>query len=111
VAIVVHATSRFDPEQGVLLPFWLPAILAASLSLGLTSERWRHVGIRSFSAGAIGTVIGADIVRIPQFAALDPPQTRLASIGGGGTLDAIYVVSVAAVLLSMVGLVVTRGRR
>jgi len=45
----------------------------------------------------MGTLIGADIIRLPQIRKLDAPCM---SIGGAGVFDGIFLVGLVSVLLA-----------
>jgi uncharacterized membrane protein len=62
-----------------------------------------HLGILQYAAplayigGSLGTLIGADLLNLPNTSAL---SASVASIGGAGTFDGIFVKGIMAVLLA-----------
>lgn len=95
--------ARIDPERGILVPS-LP-IVAASLVMGLSlaGSRWQEVGPITYASGAMGTLIGADLLNLQAIVtALGQAHDNPAAvIGGAGTLDAIYLVALVAVVGSI----------
>jgi len=51
----------------------------------------------SYVAGSLGTLIGADLLNLSNIGGLGAP---IASIGGAGTFDGIFLTGIAAVLLA-----------
>ncbi|MDX1612308.1 MAG: DUF1614 domain-containing protein [Candidatus Thermoplasmatota archaeon] len=108
VTVVAYLVARVDPNQGVLVPP-LP-IVATALAAGLilAAGRWRQVGPITYAAGALGTLAGADLLNIPLLASAPRERTLFAVVGGAGTLDAIYLVALVAVLGSILVVAITR---
>jgi uncharacterized membrane protein len=94
VALLVHHFSRIIPGAGIAVPTFIPGIAAAILAMLLTSERRPVV---AYVAGTIGCLIGADVLNLALIARLSAP---IASIGGAGTFDGVFVSGVIAVLLA-----------
>jgi uncharacterized membrane protein len=51
----------------------------------------------AYIAGTLGTLIGADLLRLKEIGQLGAP---VASIGGAGTFDGVFLCGIIAVLLS-----------
>ena len=51
----------------------------------------------AYIAGSLGTLIGADLLNLDKVRGLGAP---IASIGGAGTFDAIFMTGILAVLLA-----------
>ena len=51
----------------------------------------------AYIAGSLGTLIGADLTNLDKVAGLGAP---IASIGGAGTFDGIFLTGILAVLLA-----------
>jgi uncharacterized membrane protein len=94
VAMVVHHFSRVIPGAGIAVPTFIPGFAAAALAILLTRE---HRPVVAYVAGTIGCLIGADVLNLPVIARLNAP---IASIGGAGTFDGVFVSGVIAVLLA-----------
>jgi uncharacterized membrane protein len=94
VALIVHQTARLVPGVGIATPSFLPPVTAALLAVMLSR---RHAGSVAYIAGSMGTLIGADLMNLYRIRGLDAP---VASIGGAGTYDAIFLTGLIAVLLA-----------
>jgi uncharacterized membrane protein len=53
----------------------------------------------AYIAGSMGTLIGADLTNLHKVAGLGAP---IASIGGAGTFDGIFLTGILAVLLASI---------
>ena len=88
------------PGVGIAVPLFVPAIASAIVAFVLDRG---YVAPLAYIAGSLGTLIGADLMNLDKIAGLGAP---VASIGGAGTFDGIFLTSVLAVLL---GSLTTRG--
>ncbi len=96
-ACVAAICNRFaEPVHGlgIAIPIFLPS-LAAVMTAAIVS--WRDVAVISYVAGSLGVLIGADILNMGKIQGLGTP---VASIGGAGTFDGIFVTGIMAVLLA-----------
>jgi uncharacterized membrane protein len=94
VAGLVHVIARPVPGLGIAVPALLPglfAVLVALLFHPIAIAALAYVG------GTLGTLIGADLVNLGKVRKLGAP---VASIGGAGTFDGIFIAGVTAVLLA-----------
>ena len=94
VALLVHHFSRIIPGAGITVPIFIPGFAAAILAILLTRE---HRPVVAYVAGTIGCLVGADVLNLALVARLNAP---IASIGGAGTFDGVFVSGVIAVLLA-----------
>ena len=94
VAAVVHRVARPIPGLGIAMPLFVPPILAAVLGVLLSAD---HAPAVAYVSGTLGTLIGADLLNLRKVAGLGAP---VASIGGAGTFDGIFLTGILAVLLS-----------
>ncbi|MDR3792983.1 MAG: DUF1614 domain-containing protein [Terracidiphilus sp.] len=94
VALVTHAMAQPVREVGITLPIFIPPIVAVLCALVLS---WRRAGPLAYIAGSMGTLIGADLMNLRLIPSLGAP---VASIGGAGTFDAVFLVGIVAVLLA-----------
>jgi uncharacterized membrane protein len=97
MAIVTYAVYRMArPIAGVGIgtPMFIPPILAA-ISAVLINPQW--AAPTAYVAGTLGTLIGADLLHLDELKHLNAP---VASIGGAGTFDGIFLTGILAVLLS-----------
>lgn len=79
---------------GIAIPIFYPPIIAAATALLLS--RYEAAPL-AYIAGSLGTLIGADLLNLDQVRGLGAP---VASIGGAGTFDGIFVTGLVAVLLA-----------
>lgn len=96
VALVAHLLARPVPGVGISLPIFIPPIVAALAAMALG---WRQPAPLAYIAGSLGTLIGADLLNLDKVQGLGAP---VASIGGAGTFDGIFLTGIVAVLLSPV---------
>lgn len=94
VTYVVYKVARPVPGVGIATPMFVPPIVAALAGLILNYE-W--AAPTAYVAGTLGTLIGADILHLDKLKTLRAP---VASIGGAGTFDGIFLTGILAVLLS-----------
>ena len=99
VAIVTAIVHRFAipvPGMGIATPMLIPPIVAAACGYFLGSSQ-HHRDAVAFISGVIGTLIGADLLNLRKLRDLGAP---VASIGGAGTFDGIFLTGIVAVLLA-----------
>ena len=94
VALVLHWLATPVPGVGIAVPVFLPAIIAALVSLLLSRK---DAAPLAYISGSMGTLIGADLTNLGKVAGLGAP---VASIGGAGTFDGIFLTGIVAVLLA-----------
>ena len=97
VAYVVHLFAYPVRGVGISVPTFIPPIVAAVVAMVLG---WRRAPPLAYIAGSLGTLIGADLLNLGRVQGLGAP---IASIGGAGTFDGIFVAGILAVLLSPMG--------
>jgi uncharacterized membrane protein len=99
VTMVVHRFARPVPGMGIATPMFIPPIIAALTALVLTGMMTggAHVDAVAFVSGVLGTLIGADLMNLNQLRTLGAP---VASIGGAGTFDGVFLTGIVAVLLA-----------
>jgi uncharacterized membrane protein len=78
---------------------WLYAPLgwAFFLALAMAGLLGHFVAAVAYVAGTFGTLVGADILNMPRVRSLHAP---MASIGGAGTFDGVFLTGLVAVLLA-----------
>ncbi len=97
VAIMTLATyAMAEPVRGVgiSLPTLMPALLAALVALVLDRRRAPPL---AYVSGTLGVLIGADLLNLGLISSLGAP---VASIGGAGTFDGVFLTGLIAVLLA-----------
>jgi len=94
VAFVVNRMATPVPGVGISVPTIAPPLLAAGVALLLSR---RFAAPIAYIGGSLGVLIGADLLNLGQLRSLGAP---VASIGGAGTFDGIFLTGVIAVLLA-----------
>jgi uncharacterized membrane protein len=94
VALVLHWLAHPVTGVGIAVPVFLPALVTALVALLLAGE---HAAPLAYIAGSMGTLIGADLTNLGLVRGLGAP---IASIGGAGTFDGIFLTGILAVLLA-----------
>jgi uncharacterized membrane protein len=94
VAAVTHYLARPVPGLGIAVPLFIPPLSAALVALLLTPAQ---APLTAYVAGTIGTLIGADLLNLKKLTRLRAP---IASIGGAGTFDGVFITGIIAVLLA-----------
>ena len=94
VAAVVHQMAHPVPGVGIAEPVFVPPLIAALAALFISRE---HAVPLAYAAGSMGTLIGADLLNLDKIQGLGAP---VASIGGAGKFDGIFLTGLVAVLLA-----------
>jgi uncharacterized membrane protein len=92
--VVCYLAARPVPGVGILIPGFVPALVAAVLALLLASGEAAPV---AFVAGTLGPLIGADLLHLRQ---IEESAVGVASIGGAGTFDGIVLSGIVAAYLT-----------
>ena len=101
VAVAVHFMAHPVPGVGIAVPIFIPPVITAIVAVSIS--RW-YAGPLAYIGGSLGTLVGADLLNLGKLRGLGAP---VASIGGAGKFDGIFLTGLVAVLLA--GLL--RGRR
>src|SRR3569833_2422363 len=94
VATIARVTSRPVPGLGIGMPIFVGPIAAALTALGLDPDNSAPL---AYICGTLGELIGADLLRLIDIRKMGVP---VASIGGAGTFDGIFITGIVAVLLA-----------
>ena len=94
VTAVVHWLATPVPGVGIAVPTFIPPLVATGTAWVLQR---RSAPPLAYIAGSLGTLIGADLLNLGQIQGLGAP---VASIGGAGTFDGIFLTGILAVLLA-----------
>jgi len=94
VALVCHLLAHPVPGLGIAEPVFVPIITAAVVALVLSRQ---YAAPLAYIGGSLGTLIGADLLNLGKIHGLGAP---IASIGGAGTFDGIFLTGIVAVLLA-----------
>jgi uncharacterized membrane protein len=94
VAVITHIVARPVKGVGIVTPAFLPPVAAAVAALILAPG---HPQTVAYVSGVLGTLIGADLSNLQVIKRLGAP---VASIGGAGTFDGIFLSGILAVLIA-----------
>lgn len=94
VSLVSYWISRPVAGMGIGMPIFIAPICAAVVSSMLNPEERAAL---AYISGTLGVLIGADILRLRDIRHLGAP---VASIGGAGSFDGIFITGFIAVLLA-----------
>jgi len=92
VALACHLLARPEPGIGIAEPIFVPTVVTAVVALVLSR---RYAGALAYICGSLGTLIGADLMNLGRIQGLGAP---VASIGGAGTFDGIFVIGLLSVV-------------
>jgi uncharacterized membrane protein len=96
VAAACHMLATPVPGLGIALPVFVPSLATAAVALLLSRQ---DAAPLAYISGSLGTLIGADLLNLGAVQGLGAP---VASIGGAGTFDGIFLIGVVAVLLASI---------
>ena len=94
VAAVSHRLSRPLRGIGIAMPIFVAPVCAALVALVVNPAEAAPL---AYVCGTLGVLIGADLLRLRDIRRMGAP---IASIGGAGTFDGIFVTGIVAVLLA-----------
>jgi uncharacterized membrane protein len=94
VTVLVHLLAEPVPGVGIAVPIFVPPVVTALTALLISRH---HAAAVAYAGGSLGTLIGADLLNLGAVRGLGAP---VASIGGAGTFDGIFLTGIVAVLLA-----------
>jgi uncharacterized membrane protein len=94
IAAVIHSSATPVQGVGIAVPVFVPVVVTAILAFLLSRE---YAAPLAYIGGSMGTLIGADLLNLDKVGGLGAP---VASIGGAGTFDGIFLTGILAVLLA-----------
>jgi uncharacterized membrane protein len=94
IAFVIHSMATPVPGIGIAVPVFAPVVATAILAFILSRQ---YAPPLAYIGGSMGTLIGADLLNLDKISDLGAP---VASIGGAGTFDGIFLTGILAVLLA-----------
>jgi uncharacterized membrane protein len=94
IATIIHFLAYPVPGVGIAVPIFVPPIATAIVALIIARA---HAAALAYVGGSLGTLIGADLLNLGAVQGLGAP---VASIGGAGTFDGIFLTGILAVLLA-----------
>ncbi|MGE4264314.1 MAG: DUF1614 domain-containing protein [Desulfovibrio sp.] len=102
-ALACYLLARPMPGIGIGVPVLLPPAVAAMTAILLAPDLPGHESLApraAYMAGALGTLLGADLAHLLNRRTLAMLDAPLLSIGGAGTFDGIFLAGIIAVLLA-----------
>lgn len=94
VALAARLSARTIPGVGIGVPFLIPPLIAVGFALLLARHNAAPV---AYVAGALGTLIGADLLNFRAIRRMGP---QVISIGGAGVFDGIFLTAIAAAVVA-----------
>jgi uncharacterized membrane protein len=94
VAFICHHLATPVRGVGIAEPVFVPPIATAITAVLISRQ---YSGPLAYIGGSLGVLIGADLLNLDKVQGLGAP---VASIGGAGTFDGIFLTGVMAVLLA-----------
>jgi len=94
VSAVCYSLSRLVPGIGIGMPPLIAPITAAIVAISVDHDLAAPL---AYICGTLGVLIGADLLRLRDVSRIGTP---IASIGGAGTFDGIFLTGIVAVLLT-----------
>jgi uncharacterized membrane protein len=94
ITAIVHMLAYPVPGVGIAVPVFVPPIATALVAVLMARE---NAAALAYVSGSLGTLIGADLLNLDAVRGLGAP---VASIGGAGTFDGIFLTGIMAVLLA-----------
>ena len=96
VTVVVHWMAHPVPGVGIAEPIFVPPLVTVIVAFAISRD---HAPALAYVAGSLGTLIGADLLNLGAVQGLGAP---VASIGGAGKFDGIFLTGLIAVLLASI---------
>ncbi|HEX5472235.1 MAG TPA: DUF1614 domain-containing protein [Lacipirellulaceae bacterium] len=94
VAAACYALAEPVPGMGIAIPALAPPAITAIVALIIAR---RNAAALAYISGSLGTLIGADLLNIDS---MQNMGASVASIGGAGTFDGIFLTGIVAVLFA-----------
>jgi uncharacterized membrane protein len=94
IAFIIHSMATPVQGVGIAVPVFAPVVATAILAFILSRE---YAPPLAYIGGSMGTLVGADLLNLDKISGLGAP---VASIGGAGTFDGIFLTGILAVLLA-----------
>jgi uncharacterized membrane protein len=94
ISFIIHAAATPVAGIGIAVPVFAPVVTTAILAFILSRE---YAAPLAYIGGSMGTLVGADLLNLDKISSLGAP---VASIGGAGTFDGIFLTGILAVLLA-----------
>jgi uncharacterized membrane protein len=94
MAAIMHELATPVRGVGIAIPILVPPVATAIVAVLMARQ---NAAALAYVSGSLGTLIGADLLNLNAVRELGAP---VASIGGAGTFDGIFLTGIMAVLLA-----------
>ncbi len=94
MTIFIHMMARPVSGLGIAVPALIPPVMAAVLALLISRP---DAPMLAYISGTLGSLIGADLLNLKKIPGL---RVAVASIGGAGTFDGIFLTGIISVLIA-----------
>jgi uncharacterized membrane protein len=94
ISAICYLFSRPVPGLGIGMPIFIAPLSAAIVASLISNEFSAPL---AYICGTLGVLIGADLFRLDNIRMMGTP---IASIGGAGTFDGIFLTGIVAALLA-----------
>jgi len=94
MTVFIHMLARPVLGLGIAVPALLPPVAAALLAFIISPGQ---APIIAYISGTLGSLVGADLLNLDKIPYL---RTPVASIGGAGTFDGIFLTGIISVLIA-----------
>jgi uncharacterized membrane protein len=94
MTLLIHMMARPVRGLGIAVPALIPPIMAAVFALIISPH---DAPMIAYISGTLGSLIGADLLNLKKIPEL---QVAVASIGGAGTFDGIFLTGIISVLIA-----------
>jgi len=95
VAAVVYYLAEPVQGMGIAVPIFAPPIVSATVAMLMSRQ---FAAPLAYISGCMGTLVGADLMNLGILGQLG---ASVASIGGAGTFDGVFLTGILAVLLAL----------
>lgn len=92
-SIIIHLVARKVEGVGIVTPAFIPPIAAAAFALLISTH---DPAVVAYVSGSMGALIGADLTNLRGIGTMGE---SVASIGGAGTFDGVFLTGIIAVLI------------
>ena len=96
VTLIAHHVAHPVHGVGIAEPIFIPPLAATGAAILISRQ---FAPALAYISGSLGTLIGADLLNLDSLQGLGAP---VASIGGAGTFDGIFMTGILAVLLAAI---------
>ncbi|HPB58647.1 MAG TPA: DUF1614 domain-containing protein [Candidatus Saccharicenans sp.] len=102
VTFLVNRVARPVKGLGIATPALFPPLVAALVAFLvslISPDGFQSAPVIAYVSGTLGTLVGADLLNLKKIPELGAP---VASIGGAGTFDGVFLTGIIAVVLTSI---------